>query len=92
MSQPGPAARTGLKCGHCGAHVGPGDLLCPSCGSHLVTALCERCSHHGAREEFRFSRCPVCGHRADIGSNLLGPILMAGALAAFLAFSFRVGR
>jgi hypothetical protein len=57
-----------------------------------VTALCERCGHHGAREEFRFNRCPVCGHRADIGSNLLGPILMAGALAAFLAFSFWVGR
>lgn len=92
MAHMGPAAGSGLRCGNCSSRVAGTDLLCPSCGAHLVTGLCERCGHRGPREEFRFNRCPACGHRADIGATLAGPLLVAGALVAFLALAFFMGR
>lgn len=65
-----------------------GEPVCASCGAHLVTALCERCGHRGPRETFRFNRCPVCGHRSDIGSMFLGPLAIVVAIIVLLVLSF----
>ncbi len=78
----------GLKCGNCGAPVSSGEPVCSSCGAHLVTGLCGRCGYRGPREEFRFNRCPACGHRSDIGATYLGPLAIAAIVVALLVLSF----
>ncbi|MFC1492085.1 zinc ribbon domain-containing protein [Nitrospinota bacterium] len=92
MARSGPSVNSGFKCGNCGIRLDPDDLICRSCGSHLVTMFCERCSHRGPREEFRFNRCPVCGHRPDLGSNFLGPVFLFVVLTIILVLSFLLGR
>lgn len=81
-----------MKCGNCGAPVGTGEPVCSSCGVRLVTGLCERCGHRGAREEFQFNRCPACGHRSDIGTTFYGPLIIAAAVVVMLVLSFFLSR
>ena len=92
MAQSGPKTDSGLQCGHCGVQLSSGDFLCPSCGSRLMTMLCARCGHRGPREEFYFNRCPTCGHRPDLGSAFMGPVLIFAVIILVLILSFFLAR
>ncbi len=92
MARMGSLASSGLKCGKCGTSVTPGELVCPSCGAHFATALCGRCGYRGPRENFRYYRCPACGHRSDIGKKVFGPLLALAALIVILYLAFALGR
>ncbi len=85
-------AHSGLKCGNCGAPVDTGEPVCSSCGARLVRALCERCGYRGPREEFQFNRCPACGHRSDIGSKFLGPLMIVAVVVVLMVLSFLMAR
>ncbi len=87
-----PALATGLRCGECGTDLIPSDPVCPGCGAHLLTALCGRCGFRGPREEFRHHRCPVCGHRWDLGGRGLPTLLIAGAALLILFLAFALAR
>lgn len=89
MARPGPLSHAWLQCGRCGARVGAGEAACPACGAYFETALCGRCGFRAERAAFVHNRCPRCGHRGDLGTKVVAPLVAAAAvfLALFLAFS-----
>ncbi|MDA1000596.1 MAG: hypothetical protein O2807_08810 [bacterium] len=90
MASSGTGRGTGLRCGNCQAPVAHRDPVCRSCGARLETALCGKCGHRGKREAFVHHRCPVCGHRWDLGEMVVLPLVVALVIIAMLYIYFSI--
>lgn len=90
MASSGAGRGTGLHCGNCRAAVAQSDVVCRGCGARLETALCGRCGHRGKREDFVRLRCPVCGHRWDLGGMVVLPLAALLAIIAILYLYFSI--
>ena len=49
-------------------------------------------ANRGPREKFPFHRCPVCGHRADLGGRIILPIAVAVLAVLILVLVYAAAR
>ena len=68
-------------CEYCDAEVGENDEVCPRCGRHFSSIVCDTCGYSGVADEFARG-CPKCGHAWKSRGEKEEPVMRKAAKKA----------